>query len=267
MADNGLFYFLNHHGAAGAQKPSDYPFGMFSVKAWGPLPSPQPHLFHGKQHYEVILGTKQPGSQLPLYFDSITETLWLIMAMGVDVNIITFCDRLVHSDIQEAEQEYLASLREIILSKSVASALKQISLLSPPDKWIPVNYYISGLLKLFRNDLKGVDDDFRQALSTGLAGFAKTRALICLGLLSYQREERETYIKQAIQNSPQFQAEFEESLGKNITIPTIKGSYKFAFPNLEIVKRSRMLPILNKLVKTALNIGPFARLFVKKRDK
>jgi len=251
LADDGLFYFLNQHGAAGAQKPSDYPFYLFSVEAWRPLPCPQPRFLRKKQHYQVILRRRDSDDQLPPYFDSITHTLSLLMFMGVDTNISTFCDRLIRLEIQDAELDYLESLHRIVTSKSISFALKQLPLLRPPDTWLPITFYVSGLLKLFSKNLKGAEDDFKQALLTGLHGLAKTRVLVCLGLLSYNKRrnsEWESYIKQAMENSAQFQAEFEPGLG-DLTIEKFTRAYKFAFPNLGLGKRFPMPPILNRLAR------------------
>jgi putative sugar O-methyltransferase len=226
---DGLFYFLNHHRVAeGAQKPGDYPFDQFAVKAWRPMPCPQQHFFGARQAYEVIM---QPGSgaSLPPYFDAVTHTLSLLLFMAVNTHLTAVCERLVRGAVPDKERAYLAGLHEVITSSSVNAAHERLASLSSPAEWLPVTHYVSGLLRFFGKDVPGAQDDFRRALDAGLTGFARTRALVFLALTDVG--ERSAYLKQAVENTPQFEADLEAG---RMSLDQFKLAYLYAFPRLRL---------------------------------
>jgi len=234
LADSGLFYFFNHHRVAeGAQKPGDYPFEQFAVRRWGPMPCPQHYLFGARQAYEVVM---QPntGERLPSYFDSVTQTLALLMFMAVDRNLMDTCDRLVKGEISDEVLTYLAALREVLSSRQVSGAQAKLSQLHSPAEWEPVTAYVAGLLDFFRNDMRNAAENFSRALELGLAGFARTRALVFLALTTPSSEQRRAYIHQAIETTPQFQSDLEAG---DISLEQFKLAYQYAFPGLRLQRR------------------------------
>jgi putative sugar O-methyltransferase len=149
LADDGLFYFFNHHIVAdGAQKPGDYPFEQFAVRRWGPMPVTQQYIFRPKQAYEVIMRPNK-GEVLPPYFDSVTETLSLLMFMGVNSHLEDMCERLVRAAISDEELAYLAILYQALTSRSARVGREMLEKLPALAPWRPVIGYISGLFRFF----------------------------------------------------------------------------------------------------------------------
>ncbi|NPV85841.1 MAG: putative sugar O-methyltransferase [Anaerolineae bacterium] len=236
LADNGLFYFFNHHGAAGPQKPGDYPIEMFDVKKWGPLPVPFPEFFHRKQHYEIVMTPKHDDAKFYPAFDPITQLLSMLIFMGVDKNILSFCDRLIRSDICDRELNFLMKLFETLNATTPQSALDMIAKLTTESEWQPIVYYISGILNmLVKNDLQA-KIDFENALQSGLEGYAKVKALVGLGILADEQngqERAELFFKQAIEILPQFAPDLEKG-AKTVKFDRFIKTFHFAFPNLGI---------------------------------
>ncbi len=230
LAEEGVFYFFNHHIVAdGAQKPGDYPFDQFAVKKWGPMPASQQYIFRPKQAYEVIMQANTGGA-LPEYFDSVTQTLSLLMFMAVDCHLLDTCERLVKKDISKEELTFLESFYEVFISRSARAAREKLEKLDTLPGWQPVTRYVSGLLRFFDKDTRGAAEDFKKSLEEGLTGFARTRALVFLSLIAGSGAERKAYILQAIDSTPQHQADLESG---DLTLEQLKLAYRFAFPALK----------------------------------
>jgi len=236
LQENGLFYFLNTYGATGAQKPSDYPFEYFKVASWEPPAFPQPRFLHRKQHFQVIMQTKNAANGLPSWFNDTTHTLSLLMFMGITDNLSKFCERMLVDEIGEQEQADLGRLYRCLTHTSPGAAMEELSATSPGDEWVPIVNYVTGLLRLLENDLSGAAEAFSDALSTGLEGLAASRALIGLSVIARKNNDRpgvESYMEQAIQTCPQFRVGIE-ALDGRFNIEAFNSCYKFAFPNLGI---------------------------------
>ncbi len=231
LAEDGLFYFFNHHRVAdGAQKPADYPFDQFAVRRWGPMPVTQQYIFGPKQAYEVVMQTNK-GETLPPYFDSVTQTLSLLMFMAVNSHLEDMCARLIRGAISEEELACLADLHQVFTSRSARAAREKLEKLHTLPGWQPITWYVSALLRFFEKDKQGAAEDFKRALEEGLKGFARTRALLFLSLVAHSREERQEYILQAVENTPQHQSELEAG---DLTLDQFKLSYQYAFPFMRL---------------------------------
>jgi hypothetical protein len=249
LADDGLFYFFNHHRVVeGAQKPSDYPFNQFAVQAWRPMPHPQQYFFGARQAYEVLM-QRQHGERLPSYFDVVTHTLSQLMFMGVNSNLTDVCTRLIEGKISEEELTYLAALHKVITAPSVNTAQSWLASHDSPATWLPVTLYVSGLLRFFAKDMTNAAHDMQHALESGLTGFAKTRALIFLALTANTDAEQRMYLNQASENTPQFK-DFLET--ETLTLDQLKRAYQYVFPQFHLDRTlipRRLRRMLTRLMK------------------
>jgi hypothetical protein len=73
--------------------------------------------------------------------------------------------------------------------------------------------------------------DFKKALDEGLAGFARTRALLFLSLVTRSKDERQIYTLQAIENTPQHQADLEAG---DLLLDEFRLAYRYAFPSMKL---------------------------------
>ena len=236
LHEYGLFYFLNTYGAAGAQKPSDYPFEYFRVASWGPPAFPQPRFLHRKQHFQVIMRKKHAADELPSWFRDTTHTLSLLMFMGITDNLSGFCKRMLVEGIGAEELADLERLHQSLMHTSPGAAIKELSATRPAGDWIPITSYVFGLLKLLENNFSGAAVSFSEALSTGLTGLAASRASVGLSLIARKSNDQsgaDHYMEQAVQDCPQFRVGIE-GLDERFDIESFKSDYKFAFPNLGI---------------------------------
>lgn len=233
--DAGLFYFLNTYGAAGAQKPTDYPFSLFEIKRWRPFVVPHTRFLHRKQHMEVIL-QKRTGQDCYSQFKDLSHILSLLMFMGINLDIVDSCDQMIQGRLSGVDRDYLTELRAVVFSETPKAGLKRIGNLSNCGNWDHTTYYISGLLSLFDNDYSTAMNSFKRSIEAGLQGLAKSRAFVAIALISEQlskRSDSDECISLALENTPQYEEELRQ-LPEHVNLELFKKSYKFAFPRLKI---------------------------------
>jgi putative sugar O-methyltransferase len=255
MRNNALFYFLNHFGAAGAKKPSDYPLDMFKIASWRPFPVPQPRFLHRKQAVEVLL-RKQNERQWPTGFQKISETLGLLLFAGVNDNLLPICRRLVEGTLSSIEAVYFQQLREVLYCQSPIQGLEIIENLDVPDELKAINSYIVGIMNLIAQDNEIAKKNLLEAIESGLSGFAKSRAHAGLGLIFDMQDktmDAATQFQKAIDTSPQFEYELKDWKSRMI-IELFKRSYKFTFPQMEIKGKLSLKSLLASSLVSAKNL-------------
>jgi putative sugar O-methyltransferase len=251
MKDDSLFYFLNHFGAAGAQKPCDYPLDRFKIESWGPFPVPQPRFFHRKQAIETLL-IKSKEHGWPPHFQDISENIALLLFAGVNENVVPVCNRIVKNMLSPLEVTYLKFLNNVLFCRSPDQGLKLLSTIEVPKEFFAINTYLSGILCLFIKNLVRSEEFFKESIKNGLAGFAKARACVALGIiakLQKKQKEAEIHFNSANDGSPQFEADLED-WNKRITIDVFNASYKFVFPNISIEDGCLQKNILSSKLKS-----------------
>jgi putative sugar O-methyltransferase len=234
LNDQGLFYFLNTHGAEGAKRPTDYPLNQFHVEHWCHYAVPQPDFLLRKQHLEVIM-RKSKGQGLPPSFDQASYTLSLLMFMGLNKNITEFCTRALAGTLTTEQIEFLKTLEQVLHSHSLQEAEQILSRVST-SAYPEIVSYIEGVIHLIKRDFSNSKKHFESAISSKLAGFALSKAYVALGLIAAEQgneNQCEQYFNLAAEVSPQFKYQLANYKRLNMTLRTFTNSFKFAFPNFK----------------------------------
>lgn len=255
----GIFYFLNNFGAAGAQKPSDYPFNLFNILSFKPSAVPAAGLNHRKRHIEVILSCKTGLAEWPTSFEKLSYVVSLLMYMGLDGDLAEFCGCLTKGNISADDYAYFTELEKIICGRKICNMCAQAASLNKFSQWSHITAYISGLLNLFDHNYTIASNLFEKAVNSGLSGFAYTKACIAQWLIYNKlgrRAEAEKFYDMAVKSSVQFECEIKERACE-MDLTWFIRSYKFAFPNMRINQLFILQKIVNIIKKYLRHIKAF----------